>query len=283
MNEETKLDAWYEEHYKSINWSKKHANPLEHFKTYLTERSISTRKITPCKLNVSYNDNSERTKIDYFYPPSKEQAVGRPVYVYLHGGYWQQSHKDLYSCVTVQFTKHGFNAAVVGYDLAPACSIRQIIAQVTNAVNDVYTHFNQSQLIVCGHSAGAYMAAVIAKMRPEVFYAVVLISGIYDLCPLLKTTLNDALKLKQEEAEELTDEVMEFSGSYVHALIFVGGEESPEFIRQNKDFYRTLLKNNNHCLFKTLHGEDHFSIVESLTDEQSVICQDLLLLGNCTG
>lgn len=276
------IDDWYEKQYIPSKWSKKHPNRdavINHFLKLLTEKGKKVREKSPSDLNVSYGED-ESSRVDYFYGnAAKDRNLDTPVYVYIHGGYWQEGNKELYSAVVGEFIKRGFNSALIGYNLAPSSSISQIVLQVANGIEAICNHFNQSKLIIYGHSAGGYLAALMAKLKPEIFHSVVLISGVYDLKPLLKTSLNEALKLTEEAAGELTRDVFDYH-TQVPVLVYVGDDESPESKKQSQTFHERLVENEIQSTFKVVPNEDHFSIIESLTNENSALCHDMIQLGN---
>ena len=284
MNEETKTTEWYENQYTPSRWSQKHGNKeavINHFCTFTATKSKEIQEDTPNDRNVSYGVTN-RQKIDYFYgDDSRNKSTNKPVYVYIHGGFWQEGNKDMYSLVISAFTKNNFNTAVIGYDLAPTCSIPQIITQVAEAVDVIFSHFNQSKLILFGHSAGAFLAAAIAAAKSSLIQHIVLISGVYELCPLIGTTINDTLQLTTEQAQDLSSIVSDYNVN-VPAHIYVGGDESSEFRKQSQRFYEKLVQNKIPCAFEIVPNEDHFSIIENLVHEESVVCTEMLRLGKAT-
>ena len=276
------MDEWYEKQYTPSYWSKKHPNKdaaTIEFLTNIATRSNEIQEGTPNDLNVSYGV-SPRQSIDYFYADkSKCKFSNKPVFVFVHGGYWQEGTKGMYSLVTNAFTKHKFNTAVIGYDLAPTSSILQIITQISEAVDVIYSHFNKSQLIIVGHSSGAFLSAVATRARSSLVKNIVLISGIYDLCPLVRTSHNEALKLTLEHAQDLSSLVSEYNVG-VPVNVYVGQNESSELIKQSEFLYNKLIRNEIPCVFKVVSDEDHFSMIEKLGDEDFVVCRDILCLGN---
>lgn len=71
---------------------------------------------------------------------------------------------------------------------------------VYNFKNTTHICFSIRNIWLGGHSAGAHLAA--SMIHSEVYENVgingfILISGIFDLNPLLKTTINNALKLNK--------------------------------------------------------------------------------------
>src|SRR5262245_30153113 len=77
-------------------------------------RSRALRAARPQLLDLRYGPE-ERNRIDYF-------VVNRdaPVFVFIHGGYWQMRAKENFSFVAEGPLARGINVALVAYTLAPA-------------------------------------------------------------------------------------------------------------------------------------------------------------------
>jgi hypothetical protein len=62
----------------------------------------------------------EQPTLDYF--PSG--ATRAPLFVFIHGGYWQRNEKERFSFVVPGPRSRGINVAVPGYTLAPVIAER---------------------------------------------------------------------------------------------------------------------------------------------------------------
>lgn len=108
-----------------------------------------------------------------------------------------------------------------------------------------------------------------------------LISGVYDLHDLVKTYVNDAVKLPQESAvtlSPLSKSYRHLRGRKVRIYVIVGENESPAFKNQSKDFYELLIKDYTpvYTYLDIKHNYDHFDIVETLADENNYLKQLLI-------
>jgi len=259
-------------------WSKKHANREEvinHFIKFATKNNEETLKLTTNELNVPYGP-TERQKIDYFYVDGNKSKAG-PVFVYIHGGYWQEGDRNFYSFVVSPFVKQGFNCAVLGYDLCPSVKVADIVDEVQRGVEAIYEHFGKSPLVVCGHSAGAYLSAAVAVKGGNMLQDVVLVSGVYDVLPLLHTSLNDPLKMTEDEARNLNSLLEGYCGGGVRTHIFVGADESPWFVEQSRMLHEKVVPKEV-CSFEVVPDEDHFSIIETLFTTESVLSSHIAAL-----
>jgi arylformamidase len=79
-----------------------------------TERSARVREKHPQLLELRYGERP-RNRIDIF--PCG--APGAPLFVFIHGGYWQRNSKEIFSCMAQGPMARGFDVALPGYTLAP--------------------------------------------------------------------------------------------------------------------------------------------------------------------
>jgi arylformamidase len=119
--------------------------------------------------------------------------------IFIHGGYWQalsawESLMPAPACID-----RGVSFAAVNYTLAPHATIGEIIDQVRRATATLIEVTGCAAVIVAGSSAGAHLAAHVAQHEPRIGRTV-LLSGVYQLTPLVHTYINDALGLTEEQA-----------------------------------------------------------------------------------
>src|SRR6185295_15156629 len=103
----------------------------------------------------------ERNRIDFF-PASRSAA---PVLVFIHGGYWQMRAKEIFRFLASGPLAHGISFANVGYTLAPAATLQEIVDEVLNAVtwiaeNAAAYGADASRIYVSGWSAGGHLTAM---------------------------------------------------------------------------------------------------------------------------
>jgi arylformamidase len=96
----------------------------------LATASAALRAQRPQHLNVAYGPG-ERNKWDLF-PGNDPKA---PCLVFIHGGYWQSSARERYSCLAEGMLARGWSAALPGYTLAPSASLTQIVDEIRNSLD----------------------------------------------------------------------------------------------------------------------------------------------------
>lgn len=216
----------------------------------------------------------EREVMDLF-----EAGPDAPVAVFLHGGYWQALDRSWFSGIAPALLKHGVGLAVPSFDLCPTVRLGWIIGQVRDAV-DLIRSRTGKRPVVFGHSAGGHLAAcLLSEGRAS---AAVAISGVFDLAPLIPTSLNVALRLDAREAAALSPIHWPVpNGSTPGGTVLdciVGADETSEFIRQSKDMAGFWGDRRVETRFEALPGLNHFTVLDPLFDPDSALVKRIVAL-----
>ena len=201
-----------------------------------------------------------------------EAGPGAPVAVFLHGGYWQALDRSWFSGLAPALNAHGVSLAIPSYDLCPAVRLGVILRQVRAAV-EVVRERTGVRPVVFGHSAGGHMAAcMLSEGRAS---AAVAISGVFDLSPLIPTSLNKALDLDAREAAALSPIHWPVpNGSTPGGTVLdcvVGAAESGEFLRQSRMMADHWGANGVETRYEALPGLNHFTVLDPLLDPDSAL------------
>lgn len=218
---------------------------------------------------ISYG-SGERNRIDLF----SGDGAG-PIVVFIHGGYWQALDGSYFSHLAGGLNAHGIDVAVPSYDLCPTVSIDEIIGQMRAAARELAKLGRP--LVVSGHSAGGHLAACMLatdwrafdKSLPEgLVSAAYAISGLFDLRPLVTTSINAALKLDEASAKAVSPL---FWKSPVRGALdaVVGGNESAEYHRQSRTIVVAWEAAGIATRFGTIPDANHFTAIAPLADRSS--------------
>ncbi|XP_030910717.2 kynurenine formamidase isoform X3 [Melopsittacus undulatus] len=108
----------------------------------------------------------------------------------------------------------------------------------------------------------------------------VLVSGVYDLEPILHTYVNDALHMSREVAQrnspQLHIALAAPAAAACKVLVAVAQHDSPEFRRQSQEYVLALRAAGWSVSMLDLAGVDHFDIVEKLSEESYILTQVIL-------
>uniref|UniRef100_A0A4W5QKU4 Kynurenine formamidase n=1 Tax=Hucho hucho TaxID=62062 RepID=A0A4W5QKU4_9TELE len=253
--------------------------------TALKEGTQLARGLAQTLLNVPYGEG-EGEKLDVYVPTTTSLDV--PLVIYLHGGYWQFLSKEESGFMAVPLVHKGVVVVAVGYDIAPKGNMDVMVSQVQRSVVSVVQQYSHiSGLYLCGHSAGAHLAAMILStdwsqysVNPQIKGAF-LVSGIYDLLPILSTYVNEPLKMTEEVAlrnspSQLVPQ-LKLSSSNCDIVVAMAQNDSPEFRKQSEDYYKALESTEGlKVTLEDVPNTDHFNIIEQLVDGDYHLTQLLL-------
>ncbi len=196
-----------------------------------------------------------------------------PLLIYIHGGYWQKlsAADSLFNANDA--IAEGVALHAVEYTLAPYASISDIIQECTAEVLRVLQELQPTRVVLAGCSAGAHLAAMCAR-NDEIAHqldGLALLSGIYDLRPLVVTPTNEPLHLTNQSASGLSPQLLSPIEHVTHALLAVGTEESSEFIRQNGEYADHLRTGGIEVDSMVVSNRDHFNLPYDLLHRGSLV------------
>ena len=107
---------------------------------------------------------ADKDKLDLYLPVGKS---GVPVVVYYYGGALQQGDKNEEQATARRFSSAGFATVIVNYRLSPSVSHPAHIQDAAASFAWVKQHIAEyggdpNQIFIVGHSAGGYLAALLA-------------------------------------------------------------------------------------------------------------------------
>ncbi|KAM6050813.1 kynurenine formamidase isoform 1-T1 [Chlamydotis macqueenii] len=275
-----------EEQYSPSRWSPRLGSDAV-IEAHVAATAAGTRRARAAartSLHVPYG-GGEREALDIYFPA--DPAGTFPVLVYIHGGYWQCLSKDESGFVAPPLVSRGVAVAAVGYNTAPKGHMDDMVLQVRRSLAFLVERYSGVRgIYLCGHSAGAHLAAMALStdwteygVVPDIKGAV-LVSGVYDLEPLLHTYVNDALDMSREVAQRnspmlhVTPPVP--AAAACEVLVAVAQHDSPEFRRQSQEYSQALRAAGWSVSMLDLAGVDHFDIIEKLSEDNYVLTQVIL-------
>ncbi len=92
-------------------------------------RSAEVRASPGARLDIPYGPRP-RARLDYL-PCGRKQA---PLFVFIHGGYWQRNDKETFAFVADGPSAHGIDVAIPGYTLAPEVRLTDIVEEMRQAL-----------------------------------------------------------------------------------------------------------------------------------------------------
>ena len=221
--------------------------------------------------SISYGPGA-RHVIDYF--PGDDKG---PIVVFIHGGYWQALDNSFFSHLARGLNDHGIGVAIPSYDLCPNVTIEQIISEMRMASRELARLGRP--LVISGHSAGGHLAACLlatdwpafdASLPASPVIAAYAISGLFDLGPLINTSINRAMGLDQEAARAASPLFWQAPARGSLDAV-VGENESAEFFRQSRTIVDLWGKAGVVTRFGTVSGANHFTAIAPLAEAHSPV------------
>jgi acetyl esterase/lipase len=186
-------------------------------------------------LDLAYGPGRFET-LDLYRPAGGQRA---PIFVFIHGGYWQASDKVQHAQFSQGLLDAGFAVAQPNYGLAPDAPLETSIAQIVASLNFLVREadalgLDPAQLHISGHSAGGHLAAMALcdPAAPPVASAL-LLSGLYDLKPLGHLPIGRLLGLDDVERAMRLSPLGRPRPGNVRLAFAVGEGESEAFKRQS--------------------------------------------------
>ena len=200
-----------------------------------------------------------------------------PIVVFIHGGYWQALDGSFFSHCARGLNAHGITVAVPSYDLCPSVTVAEITRQMQAAAREL-AKLGQP-LVISGHSAGGHLAACLlatdwraldASLPADFILAAYTISGLFDLVPLVGTTINNALRLDAETARAASPLFWNVP-SHGSLDAVVGEKESAEYFRQSHTVVERWGAAGLPTQFGVVTGANHFTAIAPLADPGSAM------------
>ena len=246
-----------------------------YFEAYVA-RSREAEKRSCWHKDLRWGQQAGET-FDYF-PAAVPHA---PLLVYFHGGYWQELSKNESLFAAPDCVANGIAFAAIEYTLAPKATLETIVDQARRALASLHRQaatlgFDARRIYVAGSSAGAHLAAMLlvegwqtdCGLPAGAVAGAILLSGIYDLEPLVGTYIDAALHLSTADVATLSPALLKL-GRPVRTVVAWGENETPEFKRQSRFFAAKLQGSGFHVSEFEVAGANHFDIVFGLADSHT--------------
>ncbi|WP_282604877.1 alpha/beta hydrolase [Pelagibius sp. Alg239-R121] len=259
--------------------------------------SEAARSQLTCHLDLAYGEGA-RAKLDIFSAgsePAGSEPAGTnaadnepgPVLVFIHGGYWQALDKSVFSCVAPLYADAGITVVNIGYPLCPDVTMGEIVSHCRMALLWLSRNIGDyggdpARIFLSGHSAGGHLSALLAGTdwtaeggSDGLLKGVIPLSGLYELEPIRLSYLNEALHLTPGDVENYSPAAQTTTPA-CPLLLAVGGVETDEFRRQQRDYAALLVGQGATLQSLELEGLNHFTIVEALRSPGTALSDAVL-------
>lgn len=214
-----------------------------------------------------------RQKIDFYVPDNLKAKA--PVILFFYGGSWQSGSREMYLGFGQAFTSEGIIVAVADYRLYPQVRYPAFIEDGAKAFSYVHSHVAQyggdpNGIFVAGHSAGAYIAVMLAANErylrtahadPGRIRGVIGIAGPYNFLPL---TDKDLIAIFGGSDRSDTQPITYIDGKRPPMLLAYGTDDTTVAPHNSTDLAEKLRSFHSDVEVRAYPGVGHIGIILSL-------------------
>ena len=209
-----------------------------------------------------------------------------PLLAFVHGGYWQELSATESLFPAAACLARGWAYAAIDHTLAPLADLdaivdecRRTVALLVDRASDPASDWgiDPDRIVLAGHSAGAHLAAMTASGDPSGsgLAGLVLVSGIYDLEPLIGTTVNARLGLDVATARRNSPLPADPSPAgptgLPPTLVAHAVDDTDEFRAQSAAYAHHLASAGTAVTTLELADRHHFDVVLDLAEAGTVL------------
>lgn len=230
------------------------------------------------------------------YAPTGAAAGLRPVIVFFYGGSWNSGSKDGYGFVGRALAARGFVVAIPDYRLVPEVRFPAFVEDGAAAVRWVRANIalfggDPDRIVLAGHSAGAYNAAMLALdpawLGPDraAVKGLAALAGPYDFLPLDTKVTKAAFAGIEDLAA--TQPIRLASIDDPPALLLAGGEDELVIPSQSTGLAIALVEAGADAEVRVYPDVGHVGLVTALAtpfrDEAPVLDDMATFVARVTG
>jgi arylformamidase len=231
------------------------------------------------------------------YGPGEDEALdifpggqGVPVHIHIHGGRWTLFTKDEESFIAPTLVSAGVACVVPDFSNIPKVRIPEMVAQVKRAIAWTYKNAasfggDPRRLHLSAHSSGSHLAGVALLtdwekefgLPRDVVKSALLVSGMYDMRPVMLSARSSYVKLSDEEVLALSA-ILQPERVRTPLTLVYGEKETPEFRRHPKAYAEVLAAAGKPAKVVEIPGVNHFEILRQLGEPGSELARLALAL-----
>lgn len=245
-------------------------DPARSLRRYRTRGDAARSRLDVHEAVPYGSDPGERCHVFPAVEPGR-RGPETPALVFVHGGHWQESGIDDACFAAGHGVAHGYAFVAVGYGLAPARTVPDMITSVARAIawlTDIGPRYgiDPDRLHVAGSSAGAHLlATALARTTTPRVRSACLLSGLYDLTEIPRTYVNDAVGLPPELARDCSPLWMPAPRCDT-VLLAAGQHETRTYLRQHEAYAAHLAAHAFPVTARIVPDRDHFDLPLDLAD-----------------
>ncbi|NEI73950.1 alpha/beta hydrolase fold domain-containing protein [Rhizobium lusitanum] len=235
--------------------------------------------------DIVYDGKSGQT-LDIFGPETGDGL--RPVFLFIHGGYWRALSKQDSAMMAGMLAKAGIMTAVLDYRLAPTVTLSEIVREVRAALAFLWQNaarygIDRNRIHIGGSSAGGHLAAMLLAggwhedfgVPENVVKSALPLSGLFELAPLAASFPQEWLSLDAQDVDALSP-IRHLPRLGCPIVVAWAEKEAPGFKRQSTAFAEAWADLGHPVRMLEVPGRNHFDILMELRSEETALSQALL-------
>jgi arylformamidase len=257
--------------------------------------SDKARAVIGAPQRVAYGP-SEIEHLDIYRTRKADAHGSAPVNIFVHGGAWRANRAADYACLAEPFVVAGAHYVVLDFTNVDDAggSLFPMVEQVRRAVGWVYRNAKSfggdpQRLYLSSHSSGSHLAGCVVThdwakhgFPADILKGAMLGSGMYDLKPVRLSKRSKYVKFTDEMEQELS--AQRHLDKLATPLILAHGTyETPEFIRQTRDFHAAVKAAGKPVELLVGEGYNHFEMLETLANPYGLLGRAVLAQMRLTG
>ena len=278
---QAELDAAYDQRVYAPN--------REEIVAWYASESAKVRERLPHRRSAPYGTGDDET-LDVFPPKPKmgsesisDARAHAPIHIHVHGGRWTLFTKDEESFIAPTFVEKGAFYLVPDFSNIPKVRIPEMVAQVRRAIAWVYRNAasfggDPDRIHLSAHSSGSHLAGIALLtdwekdfgVPQDVVKSALLISGMYDLRPVMLSARSSYVKLSEAEVLGMSA-ILQADRFRTPLTMVYGAKETPEFKRQPKAFADALAAAGRPARLVEIPGANHFEVLRQLGEPGSEV------------
>ena len=226
----------------------------------MAERSLPAASLPGAAFDIDYGPHP-RHRLDII-----SAGADAPVLLFFRGGYWKVGNKEERRFPALAWQPRGITWAVPNYRLAPDATLPEIVDDAVAVFNWLTTHagnhgINGDNIHLIDNSAGAHLCAMIAaSTRSPAIKSMTLVSGLFDLEPLVNEAPNDWLQMNQQTAQNMSP-IRYPPPQSIPVTVCCGDAETPAFRAQSRNYFDRLREQGCNAEFFESPGKNHMEII----------------------
>jgi arylformamidase len=263
--DQVELDAAYDQSF--------YAPLMAEINKRYTSLSETTRAYLGQPVRRAYGPTAVE-KLDIF----RTRRANAPIFVFIHGGAWLNGTAADYSFPAEMFVNAGAHYVVPDFIQAKAAGgdLGAMASQVRASIAWVYRNAetfggNRHRLYLGGHSAGGHLCGVALVtdwqndfgLPADMVKGGLCMSGLYDMKPVRLSARRLYISFT-DEMEQAMSAMRHLDLLHAPVTVTYGDQETPEFQRQNRDFYAAIKAAGKPAQLIEAANFGHFEMCETL-------------------